>query len=99
MFSQGEPEILSLVPSLHARLDSDAADNACATSDTSANFVFNVNKKLEEEIKTSDLGRITQSDETGKGDNGKKRDESDLRLTLMTSFHARTREDLSLIHI
>ena len=92
---QGEPEILSLVPSLHARLDSDSVDCACSTeSDTSANLAFTVNKKLEEEVQTSELGRVAQSDgETGKGDNSKKQDESDLRLTLMTSFHARTRED------
>ncbi|KAL8615878.1 hypothetical protein ACOMHN_058945 [Nucella lapillus] len=91
MSVKGEPEILPLLPSLHSRLDAETADDATSDKETSLHLVFNVNRQLADEVEKADLGQITPADKSEKGDN--KGDESDLRLTLMTSFHAQSRED------
>ncbi|XP_076457334.1 uncharacterized protein LOC143291378 [Babylonia areolata] len=90
MSVKGEPEILSLLPSLHSQLDAEAEDQHTADPDTSLHLAFHGNTQLTEVVHGSDLGHIG---EASKAEQGKERQESDLRLTLMTSFHARSRED------
>nr|KAG5708728.1 hypothetical protein BaRGS_034945 [Batillaria attramentaria] len=89
---KGEPEILSLLPGLHSRLDSD--DCACASSprrDTT--LVFSPNTSFQKELDKFELGRLALKSRELEKDGRPSADGSDLHLTLMTSFHARSRED------
>jgi hypothetical protein len=91
-FFQGEPEILSILPTLHTSLDSDKTSPECATS--LPRLVFTANTTLNEQVRDAALGHITLANEDIKEPDVKTNNEDDVSLTFMTSFYARTREDL-----
>lgn len=84
---------MSLVPSLTTDLDQEAANYACAQSQETITLVYAPDAQLEDSVSRSPLGSLTVASSGKRQDDAPLPDRDDLSLTLMTSFHGRTRED------
>lgn len=82
------------MPDLHKRLDAELVNETlCTPLPGKTTLVFTANNHLQKEVEEQDLGSVSPARQDKTKEVVPESGIEDLRLTHMTSFHGRTRED------